>query len=1347
MYRRYSAGNFFRQNDPTKLDKTGTRRWSGYVPQATNNDKNSNSETSDDELSDADSGVGGQTSPSESRFRQTGQGLSLSAYIREGDRQQRAAEREAERQFDIWQDNMNLAGQTGGGSGTSPTLYVRRSTSGAGGGGSPTASTSSESQAPPRVTQEQRSKASVPCDDDAQAELMRTSVTSLTALPLSVYATEQPSSEFAFDQYPDMSPAGIVSPEESLNNAGWYFGGYTKHNRMIPSQYYYDSLVVTPYVIRDPRDQKNPEVNLGSRAISNFNLTDHLRYVLGCTWEAGSLRIGTPKTALMLSNDWEIIDPSAQGFLDALARRGIFFCIHPPEEIGISQENLSAFNGVSTFDLSVAGFNVLDNSAETYDTDLVILTNMSILKKMQAANSEIITSDFNVFDYLKRLVERENVINVDAGTSAQGQIRKKMYEHSFRAPTGYSIEETESDRYDPAVVLKDLVSIVPRNRTREQFHTKQHKSEILKNSIYRSFAKAYQIDDKFAGMLVSPNSSADSPNEEITVGGVTRPKRDDKIQKFPSSKVRKIQEINGFIINGTEQSTSFTRVAGNDIDVPFDYWLNNSLSNYNLINFKMNHDSNLALLMQRLSLDTLLFEMIDTTYPFNETYFAQILDTIINLDSELKVQERIDRSSINLRPNEIKNPISLMSEMLNPDENGISVIRDMPFDITTIDTFSYPLGYDGKTANTEKDISGLNEFANMLRNSISEGNVMQGEIPNWSKVDRFLSFMENFDFMYRDAGDHIRTASRIIGGKACHSEVLAYRMEKRDAITGELIQEFLFFNTQGVEDFSFIDSQVLPEKKYTYRIFTINFVIGSEYTYQFESSKFRHPKMGVDMQLDGTFTDKTVPFDSDIGARISPTFVTEEFLDPISDPSSEEAETLDYLDTLKIFIPLKVKPSYKIIEAPYYEQTVTSMTTDRPPIYPDVQVLNSYRTNKDNQSAVMIYPFSRFGFETAEPVAILESDRLVITSMLEAQQRNDNSPDASRIIEYRSDTEPERYEMFYMFEAPEDYSSFGTQGRRLSTSRNKKFFDLNLPFNVKIFVTFRTVDLAGFSNPGPIYCLTRHNYGDGTYTTFEPYEIKKRTPHITCNRLISIEPSIEQKVFNIEDENGDISFNTVPEDLQSITLGKSINESPLIWGRKFKFRFTSVNSHNSFDIDCDFGFNKSVIGTEERAGTSATQSNSENIFDKNRKARRAKNKEESMNNLNKPGTSKADAFDIINTDDPENAFIDPGLLDDTFDEPQDYRETVSDPYSSQFNTSLTEDSAGMSGAINVRNVNVDPHSSQVDTSAVGPPRSTGGGGGATSRSTSGGGLGSADLAEEYRRRQRGKARQYEESKY
>ena len=144
---------------------------------------------------------------------------------------------------------------------------------------------------------------------------------------------------------------------------------------------------------------------------------------------------------------------------------------------------------------------------------------------------------------------------------------------------------------------------------------------------------------------------------------------------------------------------------------------------------------------------------------------------------------------------------------------------------------------------------------------------------------------------------------------------------------------------------------------------------------------------------------------------------------------------------------------------------------------------------------------------------------------------------------------------------------------------------------------FRSHDLAGFSNPSPIFEFTKHNHGDGSYMTFELYEpdYLESTMEIKCERLISIRPSIDQTMINFysdpyvqstPEQNAaaaEARLGSVPENISSVALGinTDFNGLPgvngLVWDRSFKFRFTSISSGNSFDINTTFKYSKLSI--------------------------------------------------------------------------------------------------------------------------------------------------------------------------
>ena len=1303
--------------------------------------------------------------------QRTGQGLSYSAWVRQGMEQQRQAEIDADREFDIWQDNMPNERSTGFDIGGSPSVL----TSDLQGGGDD------------RITREEALASQVDCDDDKQEEVQEAMDKSLTALPVSVFAPTEQSEEFLFDQYSEMGHTGeFFSPGMLDMRQGWYqhvvsingeriVRNYPKHSRMIPLQYYYDSLITTPYIMRDHLEQKDPRVNLGSNATTNPNLFDNLRYVLGCTWEANSLQTGTPKTALMIASNFEKFDTNAVDFADSMARRGIFFCLRP----SVNMEINPSFNNFSGLDLSPLKTLNLSNPQFGYETFFGLLTTMSILKKMEIANPSIDWDNFNVFTYLKDLAQqRELVINTSANNSS-----KKMVDHSFRAPTGFPVSELDLSvfnplRYKHEFINSNLVKITSHNRARtEQFYTNTYPHERYKKSIYRAFNYTFPSDDKFRGSnFGTPTATPSDPNQEASQTdiidniesfeelGISRPLRDDIIQKFPASQVERIREINDSILIGNpELQTTFSEyVAGQDVTVPFEYWVNSNLTNYNLIQFKMGHPSSFATLLQYHGLDTLFMEMLDLTKPANRSYYAQILDTVINKDRDLRSQEELDRASINLTPNEVRDPLRLMKAMTEAARGNTSE-GDWhgEFAYEDIDAYSYPLAYDGITRNTrtggQADIFNLihdqMQAARRAPESSDERIDLTSLAPDLDPGRPFELHFRSIYMNYNASAESQmhRRASQIIGGAPCYSEVVAYRLVKIDASTRETVQEFYFFNSFAVEDFKFVDSQVLPGKRYIYKIFTINFVIGSEYRYDFDRSRIASRNVQVNFDFSDNFDDNN-SFNQLSAKLISPKSVTEaEYPDPafanLLIGGGTFDKKLNLNDTLQIITPLIVTPSYRIIEAPYYEQIVVATTNDLPPIYPDVQVVDSYRSSKQNLSAVMIYPFARFGTETAEPIALEGSDSEMLATMREVQQVISQSEDLPSSINYRSDSEPERYEMFYTFFEPIGYSSFSATGNKVSTTREKRFFDLNLPFNTKIYVTFRSIDLAGFSNPSPIFELTRHNYGDGTYTTFEPYEPRKRRPHITCSRLISIEAATQQKIFNIEDDSGEVDFTSAPEDLQSITLGKPIDNEELLWGRKFKFRFTSASSYNSFDVNCDFTFNKKQIGESQPPRTNAPNAQSNHPQDTSRRNRRGNNANISQRGRNNPGIMD-NVMDQTTLPTPAPNDISFGMFDQPATDATDL--TVPDlepeltmddrlPFNNFF-----DPYADAPTEVNEQGVMV---SKTYIPDYIGPEPSSTGGSGATTLSSTGGGGGATISQSEEERRRRQRRRAYAESQY
>jgi len=75
----------------------------------------------------------------------------------------------------------------------------------------------------------------------------------------------------------------------------------------------------------------------------------------------------------------------------------------------------------------------------------------------------------------------------------------------------------------------------------------------------------------------------------------------------------------------------------------------------------------------------------------------------------------------------------------------------------------------------------------------------------------------------------IRSFQQLLDGAPAHSETLVYKIEKRNADTGNLVQTFYMPNVDG--GFRYIDSQVLYGVRYQYDIMPIRAVVGNQYQY------------------------------------------------------------------------------------------------------------------------------------------------------------------------------------------------------------------------------------------------------------------------------------------------------------------------------------------------------------------------------------------------------------------------------------------------------------------------------------------------------------------------------------
>ena len=402
-----------------------------------------------------------------------------------------------------------------------------------------------------------------------------------------------------------------------------------------------------------------------------------------------------------------------------------------------------------------------------------------------------------------------------------------------------------------------------------------------------------------------------------------------------------------------------------------------------------------------------------------------------------------------------------------------------------------------------------------------------------------------------------RSFADILNGRKAYSEVLGYYVEKYRVVKNVdnqdadvKVQEFIFMDNDSVKKFDFLDTQILPGTKYRYKVFTINFVVGSEYAY------YQNKSFNWDARMpgpNGAFAD-----------------------------SSEGNEPVN----MRVWSNKKLA----IIKAPFFEKVVT--TVDLPPMTPQVTFL-PYQGIDDQYSILVQHSF---GQVMERPIAIFGEDFSSIAEMYNDQAITDPLSG----VMYKSDSLPTHFEMIRIPDAPEKYTDFdapdATIVRAEAVGKTKLFRIDKVEPNKNYYYTFRTIDKGGVSNPTEVFRVRMISYENGIIMDMEPYEMYPKPAEFkkSFSRRIKISPNLEQKVVNFDLALEDIassgkktalqklredlgirtkvdtkSFQKTAPDIDKLSLGKASGEDSL-WDKKFKIRCTSKKTGKKIDLNIVF---------------------------------------------------------------------------------------------------------------------------------------------------------------------------------
>ena len=381
-----------------------------------------------------------------------------------------------------------------------------------------------------------------------------------------------------------------------------------------------------------------------------------------------------------------------------------------------------------------------------------------------------------------------------------------------------------------------------------------------------------------------------------------------------------------------------------------------------------------------------------------------------------------------------------------------------------------------------------------------------------------LSFLElEYDLLTNDLKNrHLRTMKDCFEGKSAYSEVLFYRIDKYEH-NSEGATQFLqsFFVPSTDEDkIDLTDTQIKYGKKYEYRIYSYNYVLGNEYEYtdnDLENTEFQNNQSGG-------------------GSRY-----------------------------------VKIKNDQKGFLVDTFQYSIEGIVVDKPGAMPEVQIV-PFKDNSENllflfNPSTVEYNFVDIPFNNSE-TEMYNKVRQTQQKMPGEKLRFGGDDKVKEYYIYRIEKYPKSYEDFY--------EAFYKSVRTKCNCTSAEMIESIEP-NKKYYYIFRSIDVHNnISYPSPVYEVELINENQMIFlkkdvVPFRDKEYKK--PSRAARRLIYIRPSTSQTLITREAveryENG--------TDTQ-VSLGDTNNLNSTVWGKTFKMRIKSKKT-NKF-VDVKFRFQK-----------------------------------------------------------------------------------------------------------------------------------------------------------------------------
>jgi len=473
-----------------------------------------------------------------------------------------------------------------------------------------------------------------------------------------------------------------------------------------------------------------------------------------------------------------------------------------------------------------------------------------------------------------------------------------------------------------------------------------------------------------------------------------------------------------------------------------------------------------------------------------------------------------------------------------------------------------------------------------------------------------------------------RTFAEILEGKKAHSEIVAYHVEKINANTNEVMQDFYFSDSGEVLEINFIDTQIITGKKYIYRVNAINFVIATDYAYRLPnttpsgetqvaqtapSSAGGDRFVAKDEADENQYTIIEIIYDQFSGTPIKATVrkpdgtiavieYTDEEAAELLEEKEKEADNSGKQEKkeegtsspspgptlLKTKVTVLSNTRFNIIETPFFEKQITVF--DKPPMFPQVTFL-PYQ-GKDDKISVLLQ--SNAGRVTEEVVKIKETDREVHDFMAENQGKT-----AQDKLGFGSDSLPTQFEVLVLDYLPTSYQDFkNSRSVRTVATGKTGFVSFSVEPNKQYYFCFRAIDDGGISNPTEVFRARMVSYQNGIFLDMEAIELRKprSLDPMYFQKIIKIEPAFRQRALAFPDIDLD---NVSPEQLRdfyasapsidNFEIGHPIErnletgeDKGKVWDKNFKLRIKSKTTSKKIDINFKFKREKKLVLNAEQ---------------------------------------------------------------------------------------------------------------------------------------------------------------------